>query len=162
MASILGRALSTEGLRALPFIESGIARQLSLNQIQHTLNRAGLNTTLTETDFIVRAMLEQRLVGAFVRDQAEEFVLDYSRLPAALTSTLREFSFEVQLSGINPFTGEPRVSFVTVSTDRFLSLQELEQAALSFNQPGNEEGSGGGIVQARATIISGKRRVLQN
>lgn len=157
MSAIFSRALTSEGLRSLPFIEMGVERQFTLNQIQSRLNRAGLNTTITETDFIVRAMLEHRLAGGMVRESARDFIPDYENLPAALTSTLRSFSFDVQLSGINPFTGEPHIRHVTVSTDRFLTTGEIEDAALAFahNDVLNYE-----QVQIEALVVTGRRRAI--
>lgn len=159
MASIFGRTLGADALRALPIFESGIARGLSLNQIQFRLNRAGFNITLTENSLIVEAILEQRAVGKTFLDLPLAGVIDYANLPPALTSTLRDYSFVVRLEGVNPFTGQPHIRRVTVSTDRFLTRGEIEDIAVQFAR---NDVLGYEQVEIQAFIEEGRRRVLMN
>ena len=124
--------LTPSARQAYPIIQRGVSEGLSANAIQTTLRSAGMGIrrqTLLDT---VRAIKGVETVGGRLRSLRLDRVPDPRRMPEALTTLRRAFSFRVELRGVEIDTGNPFTRFVTVTLDSPRTRQRIEQLAEQF------------------------------
>lgn len=124
--------LSARARQAYPIIQRGVSEGLSARAIQTTLSSAGLGIrrqTLLDT---VRRIKDVEGRGQRLRFIRSDRTPDPRRLPEALTTLRRSFSFRVELRGVDFGTGDPFTRFVTVALDKPLTRQEIERKAEQF------------------------------
>ena len=158
MSAILEAVLSEGALRALPFVEEVVSRGLTTFGSFISIIESGLDVRADEILLMVERVQAERQIAVDIMALPLDQVIDPTRLPFSLTSQLRTFSYDVELSGFNAFTGEPQVNFVTVSTEELLTRQEIEDKALSFRS--NEAGSPrlGELSIITPIVVAGRRR----
>lgn len=129
MAGILD-TLSRTARTAFPIIQRGVREGLSANAIQDVLSGRGLGIrrqTLLDLVRLERGVQETINVLRFIHPGSRP---NPDRLPEALTKIRRSFSFNVEVRARRLDTGEPFSQFVTVSTDRLLTRQQIEAQAI--------------------------------
>jgi hypothetical protein len=128
--------LTLQARQAIPFVESGLARGLSMNAIQRSLSEAGIGVRRAELLEVGR-----RVRGAELAADRLKFVRpDYRPDPALLAESisgkqLRGYSFTVRIRGLVELPGGAVASgerYVNVATDELLSRAEIEEAAEAF------------------------------
>ena len=124
--------LSKPARQALPIIRSAIRRGVGADTTFQTLRTRFPGLTREAVRGIAR--VERRIIsaGADLRFMNREVFPNPNRLPPALTTLRRKFSFRVRLRGFDPATGESVDDFVTISTDRLRTRGELEDTARTF------------------------------
>ena len=115
---------------AYPIIQAGARRGLSSRAIERIVRQSGLLISRGRSILpIMRATQLIEAAGANIRFIPKGLNINTSRLPIALTSIRREFSYTVRVLGQDQFGGFID-RFVTVSTDKTLVTPgELEDAA---------------------------------
>jgi len=81
---------------------------------------------------IIRREKGIEIAGSNLRSMRRNLIPDPRRIPEALTTLKRAFSFKVRLRGIDTATGESLERFVQVSLDRPRSRAEVEDIGASF------------------------------
>lgn len=127
------------GLGFLPFIRSLLEKLpgLSNAQIANRLTEAGISFdegTLTENIQTLREAIVRR--PNILNTGLNQFA-NPQRMGRANTKTLRNFSFQVRITGLNPDTGETSQRFVTVSSNANLTKASVIEQALAFPSRGN-------------------------
>jgi len=119
-----------------PFIQRGVREGLSIESIGRIFRAEGFhlaNATLRE---MVRH--ERSLIAAseHLRFTNLDKLIDVSRLPNALTTLRRAYSFTVEVRGIFASDKQRGTQHVTVTTDRTLTRREIESAAMEAMEAG--------------------------
>lgn len=131
--------LSGRARQAYPIIRRGVREGLSGNQIQTLLRAADLGIRRLSMQAIVRAERGVQVAGAQLRFLNRRFTPDPRRIPEALTTLRRAFSFTVRIRGVDTQTGEDVERFVNISINRPISRASLEQIGFDFSQPEPEQ-----------------------
>lgn len=121
--------LSRSARTAYPFIQRGVREGLSANSIQASLQAAGIGIRRQALLDVIRAESGAQLASSALRFAKPETFPNPARLGEALTKIRRQFSFTVEVRGTLGSTGEGFIQHVTVSTDRLLTRQAIEDAA---------------------------------
>lgn len=84
-----------------------------------------------------------------------------SRLPLSLTKQLRNFAYEVKLTGFSNLSGQLQDKYITISTNQLLTKQQAIDAATGLaattTQSGSLNGASGqvtGVTQNIAGLVS--------
>lgn len=129
MVASLTFSLSASAKRALPFIERSVRTGVSSTALQSALAARGMGVRRTDLlDAIrhVRGVSRRTNALASVRRDRRP---DPMRIAIARTNIRRKFSFTLRIRGSADGTGERIERFITISTDKVLSRQELEETA---------------------------------
>ena len=135
MAS-LTLSLSASARRALPFIERSVRTGVSSTALQSALSARGMGVRRTDLlDAIrhVRGVERRSNALASVRKDRKP---DPTRIAIARTNIRRSFSFVVRVRGFDMVSGELTERFVTITSDKVLSRQEIEDAAQDMFEEG--------------------------
>ena len=146
--------LNARARQAYPIIQRGVSQGLSANVLQTTLSAAGLGIrrqTLLDT---IRAIRGVEAAGTRLRNLRLDRVPDPRRMPEALTTLRRSFSFRVQLRGVEIDTGNPFTRHVTVALDSPRTRAEIERIAEQFVV---DEPERYGIDLAEVLLVSGSK-----
>lgn len=139
MAAPLIAGLTRAARLALPFIERGVREGLSSRAIERAIRDGGLSAprrqVLLDTMRALKGVEDAGKALKFLRQDARP---DPSRLPEALTTIRRQYSFTVEVRGTLISTGEDFVQHVTVTSDSLLTRAEMEEAAVEAVDQGQE------------------------
>lgn len=139
MAAPLIAGLTRAARLAMPFIERGVREGLSSRAIETAIRAGGFaaprRTVLLEVMRAMRGVEESGKALRFLRQGARP---DPARLPEALTTIRRAYSFTLEVRGTHISTGAPLVQHVTVTSDTLLTRAEMEAAAAEAVDQGNE------------------------
>ncbi len=125
--------LSPSAARALPFIESGLARGLSSTALQSELSAAGLGVRRTDLLEAIRSIKGMEVAADRLKSVRYDYTVDPSKLPFAVTRQLREYSFRVKVSGLNPLSGAYEDRFYNISSNDLMTRGEIEEVALTHS-----------------------------
>ena len=136
-------ALSPGARLMLPMIESLTEQGKTSAAITEALQEE-FGKALRRTDLltVIRAFKGITSSRTYLQAIRNEFRPDPSRLPPPVTRTLRAFSFKVRITGRDVETGEQQDHFVTISSSRLLTAQEIKSAAVAL-VPNIDEGTTG-------------------
>lgn len=127
----------TAGTRlALPYIKSLAETDLSANKIITTLQEAGLGARRSDVFRAVRAFRDQFNASSYIKSVRNNFLPNPKRFPVALTTTLRDFSYQVKVEGRHSITGQPTTQWITVSTNDVLTKDQVYDAATGIVEEG--------------------------
>ena len=118
-------------LRALPFVDRGIAEGLSANAIGRALAAEGLGV---QRSVLLRYIREARGLEArsdYFRALRTDARPDPNRLPEALTKLRRNYSTRVKVRGYDSQTGQEVTRYFTVSSDLPLTKDEAIEDILA-------------------------------
>lgn len=125
----LGAVLNARARVALPYITAAVHRGLSANETLRTLSAAGMGIRRSNLLTIARVIRAGFETANTIRGlKGGEFPSPTLFTPATYP-TQRRYSFQYSVSGINEQTGENVVRYVTITSDRLLTLDELNGAA---------------------------------
>lgn len=127
-------SLALPARQALPIIRSAIRRGIGADSTFQTLRTRFPGLTRAAVRGIARVERQIIAASADLRFMNQDFMPNPNRLPPALTTLRRQFSFKVRLRGIDPVTGSSVDQFVTISTDRLRSRRDMEAAAMEFTE----------------------------
>jgi hypothetical protein len=130
--------LSAAARASYPFIQRGVREGLSANAIQKSLSANDIHLRRTTILDLVRRERELVSAGSSLKFLNRNARPDPRRLPEALTSLRRQYSFTVEVRGTSLSNGESRVQNVTVVSDRLLTRGEIEDVAEGFATDGGE------------------------
>ncbi|HXK37160.1 MAG: hypothetical protein A2V70_19440 [Planctomycetes bacterium RBG_13_63_9] len=102
----------------------------------------------------VRELRSLSNAGAHVATLADNARPDPGRLPFALTDLRRQYSFLVEVEGRSIKTGGILRQHVTVSTDRLLTREQMEDAAIEAVETDEDRY---GLEDIEATAVFGMR-----
>jgi len=124
--------LTRTARRAFPIIQGAVRRGLSANRIQSLLSSVKLGIRRTSLLDLIRREKGIEIGAANLRAVRRDRIPDPRRMPEALTTLKRAFSFKVRLQGIDTSTGEDIDRFVQVSLDRPRTRGDIEDLGASF------------------------------
>jgi len=114
---------------AFAFVRQGVARGLSANSIIGALRvtgKAGRRTDLLKT---IRYARELKNYGETVRGMPQDRLPDPRDIPLAPHKIRRQFSYQVELSGVDADTRKPVSRYVTVTSDTLIAPKVAAQWA---------------------------------
>lgn len=154
MALPLLARLSASARSAYPFIRRAVSEGMSVLDTQILLQEVLFPVPRNELLRVINAIRREFRLGADLREWPMRRVIGESVLHTAITPLRRRFSFEVLIRGIDTRTGNPRGQFITVTTDRLLTREQIEAEAERFAVGG--EGSGG-MEDVTAELVAGRK-----
>lgn len=120
------RPLSPAAQRVLPFIQRGLREGASANAILRSLQEHGLGLRRTEFLAAVRVVQGRQLsVEKYLQGLGPNRRPDPSRAPRAIVGQARRWAWVVEVTGTFEATGEPITRYVTVSTSRTLTREDV-------------------------------------
>jgi hypothetical protein len=131
-------SLSAIARQAFPIIQRGVREGLSANALGRVLAEGGLGIRRQTLLDIVRAEKGVQVAGAALRFLRETAIPNPLRLPEALTTIRRLYSFMVEVRGIAGDTGERISQFITVTSNTLLTKREIQELALEAVERGGE------------------------
>lgn len=147
--------LSAAARQAIPYIEAGLARGLSGNQILNGLKAAGSGARRIHVQAIVRNLRGQGESGLRVANIRRDLRPDPSRITVSKIGRMRnEFAFKVEITG-RDIDGNEVKRGIMVSTDELLTREEIEERA---KEAYNKDGAEYGVIADTFTIVSAKRK----
>ena len=141
----------------LPIAESGVVKGLSANRMINAFRAGGGQIRRTTALELIRRVKGVEAQSVQLRFLRRERMPDPRRLPEALTTLKRAFSFNVRIRGFLADTGEAITRFVTVALDNPLSRGMIEQLGFEFSQPEPEQY---GVVVTEVMLVGGKKAGL--
>jgi hypothetical protein len=130
-------------------------------EIQSALSEAGMGVRRSDLLSLIRGLKDVELSRPYIASVRDDLRINPERLAPSLTRTLRNYSFNVALTGKDAETGETRIENVTISTSRLMTKAELKELALAMipDLSAGHLGSGHlvGLEDAEATIQTGTR-----
>lgn len=146
--------------RNLPTIEAGIARGLSSRAINSLISTA-TGTGLRRVDLLagMRHVRGQVEAGLHIRNIRRDRLPDPARMPRAQTHILSDYSFVVEVRGVDPSTGLASTRNLTVRSDRLLTPAEIESEARSaIDEAQSDTTSDVPFEVDQIVVVSGRRR----
>ena len=140
--------------RVLPFIRSGVNQGLSGRAITRVLQDAGLGIARSTVSSAMRSLLAETLAGQSIELQSPTSFINPEILPPALTKLARKYSFTIRITGTSEQTGFLESRFITVSTDRIMTPEELEAFAEGM---GADPRRGYGMIITAVRFIEGRQ-----
>lgn len=114
---------------ALSGIRGGVARGLGDSAIGRALRGAGVNVPAPTLTKVVTRERRRREASAKLKFLPKNRKPNPARLPLSLTPIARNYSFLVEVSGIDKTTGEAVQKWITISTNELMDRDKLEEAA---------------------------------
>ena len=151
---VLG-ALSSSAGSAYTYAKAAFSRGLSANAALSTFKELGGAVRRTEFLGIYRELRGITEAAYHVRNIRKDFMPDPDRLPHAITNIRRDYSFNVRLDIRDANTGEIIQRNITVTSDRNMSVYDIEGEAESAYF--NDDAYGDNEIQAM-TVVEAKRR----
>lgn len=122
-------SLPSTSRMAYPIVQRGVAEGLSSRRIADALQAGGIGIRRQTLLDMMRLERGIQSTGALFQHLGRDFVPSPNRLPFALHGLSNAFSYVVKVSGSLLATGQRFEGFVTVTSDRSLSRQDIEAAA---------------------------------
>ena len=126
---VLGGLSRSAGL-AYPYAKAAFSRGLSANAALAAYGELG--GAIRRTDFlgIYRELRGVSEAAYHVRNIRKDYLPDPDRLPHAITQIRKDYSFNVRLDIRDAESGEPISRNITVTSDRLMSVSDIESEAL--------------------------------
>lgn len=125
--------------QAIGFVRSAIAKGISIGELRSKLAEQSINIREEALSRVYEYFSGPVNVATkYVQSVNLNARLNVSRLPVSATPLLRNFAYEVKISGIDVNTQEATSTFITVSTNKALSKQEAVDQATAMVE-GNSE-----------------------
>jgi hypothetical protein len=121
--------LSAAARTVYPFIRRGVREGLSIEGIGRAFRSEGYKLANSTLRDLVRKERELQRVWSTLKFTNLDSRIDVRRLPEALTTLRRSYSFTVEVIGRAGRQGGQVTQHVTVSTDKRLTPREIMQAA---------------------------------
>lgn len=137
--------------QALAFISKGVALGQSLEEVSTELAKGGLLITAPKVEQVYNYLNNVVLPSQqYVKQLQLNAQPNLIRLPLSLTPTLRNFSYHLQLDGVDIHTGVQVTKYMTISTNTLLSKQ---QAIDIGGELATDDTESGGLVAANISVI---------
>ena len=147
-------AFTAEVRAALPLIRSAVAEGYDALNTRMLLQEAGISVNARQFNSLFAGLSAERGAAQYLGSLRQEYRFNPFRLPEAVTRLRRQFSFTVRLLFEDGDTGDLFEKIVTVATDRIMTRNEIEAAAMDSEEKAGY-GRGGELVNAQ--ILEGKR-----
>lgn len=134
---------------AIQIIRSLVNTPASATSIINTVRQSGYGIR-TQTGFNVIAHLREVVAPAtdYIKHVNLNAFPTIQRLPLSITKQLRNFAYNVEVTGVNKNTGEIQTKNVTISSNQLLTKQMAVDAAVSIADGSNRSyGVSGGSGQ---------------
>jgi hypothetical protein len=132
-------------------VRDGLSGEAIINVIKETYGSAGRRTDILK---VIRAEKVLAVTDGNLRFVQPHLKPDVKRLPEALTTLRRRYSFTIRVRGFIEDAGEYVEQFVTVSTHDVLSRAELEARAADILET---QCNVYGMSDIETTLWSGRR-----
>lgn len=157
---LLAAQLATKVRRNLSTIQAGVARGLNSRQI-NSLIEGATGSGVRRVDLLagIRHLRGQAEAALHIRNIRRDRLPDPARLPRARTRILSNFSFVVEVRGIDSDTGLATTRRLTIRSDRLLTPREIEEEALNaIDEAQADTTSDLPFEPVQVVVISGRRR----
>jgi hypothetical protein len=138
---------------ALPHVTRMVEEGFSANAIQGVLQGQGLGFKRSELLDIIRELTNNEEKRPYLASLRDDTFPNPARLGTPLTNTLRNFSFNVEVRGLNTETTEPVSLFVTVSSSSNMTKRAIKDIAMAIAEEGREGRYA--LFQANEALIQG-------
>jgi len=139
MALPLISSLSKTGRKALPLIEAGVSQGLpsrTISQmIKETFGKSIRRSTLLG---VMRELGNIKTASETLKFMGKQSTPNPNRLPKALTTIRRKYSFVVKVQGYLTDTNESFTQRITIATDSLMTRAELEARAMAVIESSGE------------------------
>ena len=135
-------SLNLRAREAWPFIQAGVRQGLAFSRIDDAI-RTGLGTSIRNSVLreLIRREKSIQEYGRALRSLPAGLGIDVTRLPEALTTLRRKYSYNMEVQGFNTATGELMVRNVTLTTDNpNITRSRLEEQAAELVNRGENYG----------------------
>lgn len=157
---LLAAQLADKVRRNLSTIQAGVSRGLTSRQINSLIETA-TGSGVRRVDLLagIRHLRGQVEGALHIRNIRRDRLPDPARLPRAQTRILSNFSFVVDVRGIDSDTGLAATRQLTIRSDRLLTPAEIEEAALDAIDEA-QEGTTSDVPfePDQVVVVSGRRR----
>lgn len=125
LVSLASRAQSNIGL-----IRAGVSRGMTSTQIQGLIRATG-QAGIRRQDLLegIRHVQGRVQSGTRIQNTRRDRFPDPRRIEPAKGVMLRNFSYDVRVSGFDPETGVPKDVFITIRSDENLRLGDIQDMA---------------------------------
>ena len=114
---------------AYSFAKGAFSRGLSANAAMNLARLTGVGVRRTDFLSIYRELRGQSEAAYHIRSVRKTHLPNVDRLPHAITNIRREYSFNVRLNVRDGQTGDIMRRNITVSTDRLMTVGDIEAEA---------------------------------
>jgi hypothetical protein len=114
------------------YIQKGLELGLSANKIQEALGIAGLGIRRTKLLDIVRQITGIQSTRSYVKSLGNNYLPDPTRLKAAVLPISKNYSYLVEIRGIDNTTDEESIQHISIVTDSLISKQEAINTAYYY------------------------------
>lgn len=114
---------------AYPIVQRGVAEGFSSRRLADALAKGGIGIRRQSLLDMMRLERGIQATGGLFQKIGRDFAPAPERLPFALHGISNAFSYVVKVEGSLLATGQRFEGYVTVSSDRSLSRQDIESAA---------------------------------
>lgn len=144
--------------QALPAIESGVSRNLSISAITRSIQVGGIITSPSSVSQAVKLLRRTRARELDLLKRRRDRVINVVNLPVSLTNIKRNVSYTVEITTSPPDSNAKIKRQITVSTDKTdLTRRQVEDQALEiFGDLEHYEG----FEAFSARLIGGKKSPL--
>jgi len=125
---VLG-GLSKSAASAYTYAKAAFSRGLSANAALATAKEIGIGIRRTDFLNIYRELKGQTEAAYHIRNIRKDYMPDPDRLPHAITNIRRDYSYNVRLDVRLGDTGDIIPRNITVTSDRLMSIYDIEQEA---------------------------------
>ena len=151
---VLG-GLSKSAGSAYTYAKAAFGRGLSANAALSTFKELGGSVRRTDFLNIYRELRGVTEAAYHVRNIRKDFMPDPDRLPHAITNIRRDYSFNVRLNIRDGESGERFTRNITVTSDRNMTLNDIEAEAESAYY--DDPAYGDNEIESY-TLVEAKRR----
>ncbi len=163
ITELLLETLSESARVAYPYVRSLVTAGFSGNQIQEMLSGTELAVRRQDLQELVRGIRDIQDTGAHLGNIRNDFRPDPSRLPPPITKTLRNFSFLVEVRGVNTETGEADTRTITYSTNDLVDVGTMKEWAISLANDESLRTAGTAVLQdfeaESAVVVEGTSQI---
>ena len=147
--------LSSSAGYALNYARAAFSRGISANAALAAYREAGYGIRRSDFLGLYRNAKGVTEAAYHVRNIRKDYLPDPDRLPHAITSIRRDYSFNVRLDVRDSESGELIKRNITVTSDRLMSVADMESAAEEayFDDPSYSDNE---LVSV--TVVEAKRR----
>lgn len=117
---------------ALPYVYGGVEQGLSANEIQDILKTAGLGVRRSTLLGVIKTMRAEYGYPDYIPGSHADQYPDAKSFRFAIDRYNRKYNIHVSVHLRDPMTGEEDTAHITLSSDRLLTLDEIDSAVMSY------------------------------
>lgn len=152
--------LATKVRQNLAIVQAGVSRGLNSRQINSLIETA-TGSGIRRVDLLagIRHLKGQLEAGLHIRNIRRDRLPDPARLPRAQTHILSNYSFVVEVRGIDSDTGLASTRNLTIRSDRLLTPEQIEGEAFdAIDEAQAGTTSDVPFEPSEVVVISGRQR----